>query len=417
MVTLEVVTDLASLMVEAGLTSPMLPENRSDPYPTYAFIRRHDPVHHAPDGTWVLTRYDHAAAVLRDPRFSTNPARLGEGVDMTKESPVRQAGSNLMMFKDPPDHTRLRGLVSQAFTPRTVDSLKPRIERLVDELLDEVVARGDGEFDVLADLAYPLPTVVICELLGVPVADRESFKGWAAGASRLLDNYLDQAALMEGMAAGMELFRYFSDLVEDRRARPGRDLLSALIAAEAEGDRLTQAELLSTVTLLFVAGFETTMNLLGNGMLALLRNPGEIDRLRADPSLVRTGVEELIRYDGPVHITARIATCDVEIGGEHIREGEQVAVSLGAANRDPEQFPEPDRLDVGRTPNRHLGLGGGPHFCLGATLARIEAQAAFAAVLRRFPHLELATERPTYRDHFVIRGLTGLKVRITPPAG
>ena len=406
-------TDLATMMAEAGLTSPMLPENRSDPYPTYAFIRRHEPVHHAPDGTWVLTRYDHAAAVLRDPRFSTNPARLGEGVDLSKESPVRQAGSNLMMFLDPPDHTRLRGLVSQAFTPRTVDSLKPRIERLVDELLDAVVERGDGELDVLADLAYPLPTVVICELLGVPVADRESFKGWAAGASRLLDNYLDQAALMEGMAAGMELFRYFSDLVEERRARPGADLLSALLAAEAEGDRLTHAELLSTVTLLFVAGFETTMNLIGNGMLALLRNPSEIDRLRADPTLVRTGVEELIRYDGPVHITARIATTDVEIGGRLIREGEQVAVSLGAANRDPEQFPDPDRLDVGRTPNRHLGLGGGPHFCLGATLARIESQAAFGAVLRRFPHLELATEQPTYRDHFVIRGLTGLKVSIS----
>ncbi len=238
-VVLGVVTDLASLMVEAGLTSPMLPENRADPYPTYEFIRRHEPVHHAPDGTWVLTRYDHAAAVLRDPRFSTNPARLGEGVDLSKESPVRQAGSNLMMFRDPPDHTRLRGLVSQAFTPHTVDSLKPRIERLVDELLDAVVERDDGELDVLADLAYPLPTVVICELLGVPAADREKFQGWAAGASRLLDNYLDQAALMEGMAAGMELFRYFSDLVEERRVRPGSDLLSALIAAEDEGHKLS----------------------------------------------------------------------------------------------------------------------------------------------------------------------------------
>ena len=216
---------------------------------------------------------------------------------------MRQAGSNLMMFLDPPDHTRLRGLVSQAFTPRTVDSLKPRIERLVDELLDAVVERGDGRFDVLADLAYPLPTVVICELLGVPVADRERFQGWAAGASRLLDNYLDQAALMEGMAAGMELFRYFTDLLDERKRRPGPDLLSALLAAEAEGDRLTHAELLSTVTLLFVAGFETTMNLVANGMLALLRNPSEIDRLRADPGLVRTGVEELhpLRRPGAHH--------------------------------------------------------------------------------------------------------------------
>ena len=416
MVTLEVVTDLASLMMEAGLTSPMLPENRSDPYPTYAFIRRHEPVHHAPDGTWVVTRYDHAASVLRDPRFSTNPARLRGGVDQLR-SPVRQAGSNLMLFLDPPDHTRLRSLVSQAFTPRTVDSLKPRIERLVGELLDAVIERGDGELDVLADLAYPLPTVVICELLGVPVADRESFKVWAAGASRLLDNYVEQAVLMEGMAAGMELARYLTNLIEERRQQPGGDLLSALIAAEAEGDRLTQAELLSTVSLLLIAGFETTMNLIGNGMLALLRHPSEMDRLRADPGLVRSAVEEFIRYDGPVHVTARIALTDVELGGRMIREGEQLALSLGAANRDPEQFPDPDRLDVGRAPNRHLGFGGGPHFCLGAPLARSESQVAMAAVLRRFPHLELATENPTYRDHFVVRGLTDLKVAITPRPG
>ncbi len=409
-------TDLATKMAEAGLTSPMLPENRDDPYPTWAFIRRHEPIHHSPDGTWVLTRYDHAAAVLRDPRFSSNPARLAGGVDQLA-SPLRQAGANVMLFSDPPDHTRLRGLVSQAFTPRTVDSLKPRIERLVDELLDAVVDRGDGELDVLADLAYPLPTVVICELLGVPVADRENFKNGASGVSRLLDNYLEDAARTEAMVAGMELFRYITDLVEERRARPGTDVLSALLAAEAEGDRLTHAELLNTVVLLFVAGFETTMNLLGNGMLALLRNPSEIDRLRADPTLVRLAVEELIRYDGPVHVTARIATTDLQIGGERIREGEQVAVTLGAANRDPDQFPDPDRLDVGRTPNRHLGLGGGPHFCLGATLARIEAQVAFGAVLRRFPYLELATERPTFRDHFVVRGLNQLKVRITPPPG
>jgi pimeloyl-[acyl-carrier protein] synthase len=403
-------TDLATKMAEAGLTSPMLPENRDDPYPTYAFIRRHEPVHHAPDGTWVLTRYDHSAAVLRDPRFSSSPATLGDDFDWSKESPVRQVGSNLMMFLDPPDHTRLRSLASQAFTPRRVEALRARIGQLVEDLLDAVVDRGDGQIDVLADLAYPLPTIVICELLGVPLEDRESFKGWAAGGSRLLDGYLDQDTMMQAMVSGMELFRYMTDLVEDRRRHLGTDLLSALIQAEESGDRLTHAELLTTVTLLFVAGFETTMNLVGNGTLALLRNPGEMARLRDDPSLVRTGVEELMRYDGPVHITARIATTDVEIGGRTIRPGEQVVVSLAAANRDPEQFPDPDRLDVARTPNRHLALGGGPHFCLGAALARIEGQAAFAALLRRFRSLELATERPTYREHFVIRGLTGLKV-------
>ena len=315
-----------------------------------------------------------------------------------------------MMFLDPPDHTRLRGLVSQAFTPRRVEELRARIHQLVEDLLDDVVERGDGQIDVLADLAYPLPTVVICELLGVPLDDRERFKGWASGGSRLLDGYLEPAIMQEAMLAGMELFRYMTDLVEDRRLHPGPDLLSALIAAEESGDRLTHAELLTTVTLLFIAGFETTMNLIGNGTLALLRHPGEMARLRDDPALVRPGLEELMRYDGPVHITARIATTDVEIGGETIRPGEQVVVSLAAANRDPEQFPDPDRLDVSRSPNRHLGLGGGPHFCLGAALARIEGQAAIGALLRRFPHLELATEEPTYRDHFVIRGLTDLKV-------
>ena len=406
------VKDLAEALAEANLSSPMLPENRADPYRIYAFIREYEPVHHAPDGSWILTRYDHSAALLRDPRFSTNPARLTSGPDPAAMGPIRQVGSSLMMFLDPPDHTRLRSLVSQAFTPRMVESLRPRIQTIVDELLDAVVETG--ELDVLADFAYPLPTVVICELLGVPAEDREKFKGWSADASRMLDGYLDQAAMDRGMVAGMYLFQYFTDLVDERRRSPRDDLLSAMLAAESEGDRLTHAELLSTATLLFVAGFETTMNLLGNGTLALLRNPGELARLRDDPSLVKTGVEELLRYDSPVHVTARIATRDVEIGGHTVREGEQAVAIIGAANRDPEQFPDPERLDVARTPNRHLAFGGGPHFCLGASLARLEGQIAFATLLRRLPDLELTTTSPTYRDHYVIRGLNELRVRFTP---
>ena len=416
------VKDLAGALAEANLSSPMLPENRSDPYPIYSFIREREPVHHAPDGSWVLTRYDHCAALLRDPRFSTNPAKLTSGPAPAAMGPIRQVGSSLMMFLDPPDHTRLRSLVSQAFTPRMVESLRPRIQGLVDELLDAVVETG--EMDVLADLAYPLPTVVICELLGVPAEDREKFKGWSADASRMLDGYLDQAAMDKGLVAGMYLFQYFTDLVDERRRQPRADLLSALLASRAPsgpssgtaaaGDTLTHAELLSTATLLFVAGFETTMNLVGNGTLALLRHPDQLARLRDDPSLVRTGVEELLRYDGPVHVTARIATTDVEIGGETVRAGEQAVAILGAANRDPEEFVDPDRLDVARTPNRHLGFGGGPHFCLGASLARMEGQIAFATMLRRLPGLELATAVPTYRDHYVIRGLTDLRVRFTP---
>ena len=408
------VTDLAAALAEANLSSPMLPENRGDPYRIYRFIRESEPVHHAPDGSWILTRYDHSAALVRDPRFSTNPALLTEGPDAAALSPVRQVGSSLMMFLDPPDHTRLRSLVSQAFTPRMVEALRPRIQSLVDELLDAVVETG--QMDVLADLAYPLPTVVICELLGVPAEDRDQFKGWSADASRLLDGYLDKSAMDKGMVAGMYLFQYFTDLVEARRKEPRNDLLSAMLAAEEDGARLTHAELLSTATLLFIAGFETTMNLVGNGTLALLRNPDQLVRLREDPSLIRTGVEELLRYDGPVHVTARIATQDVEIGGEVVREGEQAVAILGAANRDPDQFPDADRLDVARTPNRHLGFGGGPHFCLGAALARMEGQIAFDTMLRRLPDMELATTEPTYRDHYVIRGLDELEIRFRPQA-
>lgn len=399
---------LAADLAEAGLSNPMLPENRPDPYPIYDFIRQREPVHHAPDGSWVLTGYEHCAALLRDTRFSTNPARLTEGPDPAAMGPIRQVGSSLMMFLDPPDHTRLRSLVSQAFTARMVESLRPRIQVLVDELLDAVVERG--EMDVLADLAYPLPTVVICEMLGVPPEDRERFKAWSADASRLLDGYLDKEATDKGMVAGMYLFQYFTDLVDDRRRQPRDDLLTALLAAEEGGERLTHAELLSTATLLFVAGFETTMNLVGNGTLALLRHPDQLARLRDDPGLARPAVEELLRYDGPVHVTARIALEDLHIGGFAIRSGEQVVAMLGAANRDPAQFPDPHRLDVSRHPNRHLAFGGGPHFCLGASLARIEGQIAFETMLRRLPDLELATEAPLYRDHFVIRGVTELKV-------
>ncbi len=397
----------------ARLADPFPPEYRADPYPLYDWVRENDPVHRAPDGNWVLVRYADAHAVLRDPRFSNNPAHLGpEVAAQVGSSPVRRVGSRLMMFLDPPDHTRLRSLVSQAFTPKVVESLRPRIHALVDELLDAVADKG--EMDVLADLGYPLPTIVICELLGVPLADRELFKDWSADASRLLDGYLEPETQTQGLAAAMQLAAYFTDLIEKRRADPGADLLSALITAEQEGERLTHEELLTTATLLLLAGFETTMNLVGNGMLMLLQHPDELGRLRGDPSLDRPAVEELLRYEGPVHITARIATTDLDVGGQLIRKGEQAAVVLAAANRDPLQFPHPNRLDVGRTDNRHLAFAAGAHYCLGAALARIEARAAIGSLVRRFPDLELVTTEPQWRDHFVIRGLRELRVAFTP---
>jgi cytochrome P450 len=413
---MDTTTDSQAAADQPGrIADPFPPEYRADPYPLYDWVRENDPVHRAPDGNWVLVRYADASFVLRDPRFSNNPSWLGpEAMAQGATSPIRVAGSRVMMFLDPPDHTRLRSLVSKAFTPKVVEGLRPRIEALVDEALDAVAERG--EMDVLADLGYPLPTIVICELLGVPVEDRELFKDWSADASRLLDGHLPPDVETRGLAATMQLAQYFTDLVEKRKTSPRDDLLSAMIAAEEDGQRLTHEELLTTSTLLLLAGFETTMNLVGNGVLMLLQHPSELARLRADPALDRTAVEELLRFEGPVHVTARIATTDVEVGGQLVRKGEQAAVVLAAANRDPDQFPDPNRLDVGRADNRHLAFAAGPHYCLGAALARIEARAAIATLVRRFPDLALVTAEPQWRDHFVIRGLKELRVGFTPQA-
>lgn len=397
---------------------PLAPENRADPYPFYHWLRENDPIRHAVDGSWILSRYADGAAVLRDPRFSPSPAHLREGaVEGAENHPVRQVGTSLMMFLDPPDHTRLRSLVSKAFTPRMVEMMRSRIQALVDEVLDGSLPAG--EMDVVADLAYPLPVAVICDLLGVPPFDRELFRQLSSDASRLLDGgALDKAAQERGMVAGMQLFQYFTDLVEQRRPQPGDDLLSAMIAAEEAGDRLSHAELITTATLLFVAGHETTSNLIGNAMLALLRHPAELRRLRDDPSLIRTAVEEFLRYDSPVQYIARITTADVQVGGVPIPAGEQLILVVGGMNRDPDQFPDPDRLDVGRPEkaNRHLSFSAGIHFCLGASLARMEAQVAIGTLLRRTEDLRLLTTEPKVRDHFVLRGVHELRVGFSPAA-
>jgi pimeloyl-[acyl-carrier protein] synthase len=314
--------------------------------------------------------------------------------------------------------------VSKAFTPKVVEAMRPRVQALVDGLLDKVADKGEVgryEIDVVADLGYPLPVAVICEMLGVPAFDHARFRQLSSDASRLLDGgALDADSEQRGIVAGMQLFQYFTELVEERRPSPGDDLLSAMIAAEEAGDRLTHAELITTATLLFVAGHETTTNLIGNAVLALLRNPDELRRLRDDPGLIRTAVDEFLRYDSPVQFTARITRDDVEVGGQPIAAGEQIIVVVGAANHDPAQFQDADRLDIGRPEreNRHLSFAAGPHFCLGASLARLEAQVAIGTLLRRFDDLELVTTEPTYREHFVLRGVRELRVRVSPvPSG
>jgi cytochrome P450 len=353
----------------------------------------------------VLTRHAHATAVLRDPRLSTNPGHLhGERPQVGP----RRLDTKVLLFLDPPDHTRIRSLAAKAFTPNRVRQLRGRVEALVDELLDRV--EEQGSLELIADLAYPLPVSVICELLGIPAGERDTFRRWSSDASRMLDRDidLDEEALARGAEAISGFTEYFVALIEQRRREGRDDLLSALIAAEEGGERLSWEELLSTIVLLFLAGHETTVNLIGNGALALLRHPDQLERLRRDPALGSSAVEELLRYDSPVHATARIATTDLEVGGTPVSTGEQMIVLVAAANRDPAVFTDPERLDVGRADNRHLSFSAGMHYCLGAALARLEGEVAFGALARRFPRLELADPEPRYRDHLVLRGLRAL---------
>jgi pimeloyl-[acyl-carrier protein] synthase len=390
--------------------NPMDAEFLANPYPTYHRLRTEDPVHHSPLDFWVLTRYDDVVAVLRDPRFIKEPlaafvaARFGVAVP---------AGMGLSMLdRDPPDHTRLRSLVSKAFTPRVVEGLRPRIQRMVDDLITR--AERAGSMDLIEEFAYPIPVNVICEMLGVPIEDHERFKGWSLDIARGLDSVLlppESDIPRRSGAARHALSDYFLGLIAERRAAPRGDLLSALIAAEEAGDKLSEAELVATCNLLLIAGHETTVNLIGNGTLALLRHPEELRRLRDNPGLIASAVEELLRYDGPVQRTARIASTDVTIGDRSIPKGAMVMPFIGAADRDPAGFPEPDRLDLARADNRHIAFGLGIHFCLGAPLARVEGQIAIGTLVRRLPKLALEVAQPEYRQSLTLRGLKALPVR------
>ena len=389
--------------------NPMDPEFLADPYPTYHRLRDEDPVHHSPLDFWVLTRYEDVAAVLRDPRFIKEPlvsmvaARFGVSVP---------PGVGLSMLdRDPPDHTRLRSLVSKAFTPRVVEGLRPRIQKMVDDLITR--AEAVGTMDLIEEFAYPIPVNVICEMLGVPVDDHERFKGWSLDIARGLDSVwlpLESEIPKRSGAARHAIGDYMRGLIAERRASPRGDLLSALIAAEEAGDKLSEDELIATCILLLIAGHETTVNLIGNGTLALLRHPEELRRLRKTPGLITSAVEELLRYDGPVQRTARITSTEVTIGGRTIPKGEMVMPFIGAADRDPSQFPDPDRLDLGRADNRHIAFGWGIHFCLGAPLARVEGQIAIDTLVRRLPGLALVDAEPEHRQSLTLRGLKALPV-------
>lgn len=389
--------------------NPMDPEFVADPYPMYHRLRAEDPVHRSPLGFWVLTRYDDVASVLRDPNFAKEAIAAFVAQRLGVEATVGVGIS--MLDRDPPDHTRLRSLVSKAFTPRVVEGLRPRIQQIVDELLDR--AEDHRSMDLIEELAYPIPVIVICEMLGVPVEDHERFRGWSLDLARGLDATMLGAGSDVAVRAAdsrRALSAYFRELIAERRDSPRGDLLTALITAEEAGDKLSEHELLATCILLLVAGHETTVNLLGNGTLALLRHPAELRRLRENPGLIGSAVEELLRYDGPVQRTARVPSAAAVIDGHTIEAGEMVMPFIGAADRDPAHFPDPDRLDLTRTDNRHIAFGWGIHFCLGAPLARLEGQIAINTMLRRFPKLALATDRPEYRQSLTLRGLKALPV-------
>lgn len=398
---------------------PSDPAYLEDPYPVYRRLRERHPVSLTPDGVWRLTRYDDCLRMLRS---SGAGMRRTDGT-LPGQSPEEAAAQGqFMLLTDPPRHTRLRKLVSKAFTPRAISAWRPRIEAVTDELLDRV--EGRGEMDLIADLALPVPSTLICEMMGVPVEDRDTFTEWTADATHglaLRRGHAPPELVARVERARTGLAGYFSQLIAERRGQRSDDLLGALIAAEEEGDRLSSEELLIQSIGLLIAGFETTIGLIGNGLTTLIRNPDELARLRAEPALVESAVEECLRYSGPITWTVRILHEAGEFGGYRIEADEEVAVGLAAANRDPEQFDDPERFDVARyaaqpAPPAHLSFGGGAHLCLGAHLARLETQIAIGRLVQRFSDLELL-EDATCWGRSLFRVPSRIPVRFRPTAG
>lgn len=392
------------------------PDFYFDPYPVYHELRASDPVHWSDImGSWVLTRYDDVVATMRDPRRFSNAGRHALSLDRLPEhvrkkaKPIYEHYAVGLIHTDPPDHTRMRALINKVFTVRAMESLRPRVQKIVDDLLD--AAAPNGQMDVMAALAYPLPVAIISQILGIPAEDNDNFAYWNEGVNELTaSGRTTEANLARGLPIFQHLRAYLRDLIEKRRRDPQDDLLSALVMVEEEGDRLSEEELITNYQTLITAGFETTMNLIGTGLLTLLRHPYQLARLRSDPSLTASAVEELLRYETPFQRNWRVAAQDVELGGKRIRRGQLVAQMLGAANRDPEVFPDPDRFDISRNSGSHIAFGYGIHFCIGAPLARIEADIAFRTLLRRFPKLRLMQEIADWRGEIVFRGLNSLMV-------
>jgi cytochrome P450 len=396
----------------APLFNPLSPDFIRDPYPHYERMRTGDPVHLSPLGMYVASRHAEVSLVMRDKRFGKDYVertmrRYGPRI---MDEPVFRSMSHWMLQQDPPDHTRLRGLVVKAFTARRVEDMRPRIQQIVDETLDRIIPQG--KMDLIEDFAFRLPVTIICDMLGIPEEHREVFYTGSRDGGRLLDPVpLTPDEIKQGNASNAMAAMYFQQMFELRRKTPGDDLITQLVQAEEDGSKLSNEELTANIILLFGAGHETTVNLIGNGLLALHRNPDQLALLKARPELITNAIEEFLRYDSSVQLTGRVALEDIEdLGGKRIPKGESVLCLLGAANHDPAVYPDhPERLDITRPNVRPLSFGGGIHFCLGAQLARIEAEVAISTLLRRIPDLRLDDAvNPEWRPTFVLRGLKRL---------
>jgi len=412
--------------IDAGylpaMLNPFEPGYFDNPYAQYALVREQDPVHMSPLGVLVLFRYDDVYRALRDPSLSVEQ-RHAKPLAVTMDADIeamfeerREGGTHTMLNLDPPDHHRLRRLVSKVFTPRTVEELHPRVQQLVDEHLDTVAARNTGRMDLIGDLAFPLPFVVISEMLGIPEGrDRNQLREWSGAVVKTFDPILTREEQLAAFDAIDNIVAYVNETIEWKRTNPGPDLLSALIAAEDEGDRLSAEELTEQVMLLYVAGHETTVNLIGNGTLALLRDREQLELLQADPSLDANLTDELLRFDGPVQMSRRVTLKPYELDDRTVDAGTILMTCLGSANRDPLRWgATADRLDLRRADsNQHVAFGGGFHSCLGAHLARLEARVAIGTLVRRFPALELATDQTEWNGRIVLRGLTTLPITLS----
>ena len=394
------------------LFNPLSPDFIRDPYPHYERLRNTDPMHVNAHGAFVASRHAEISLVIRDKRFGKDfversKRRYGPKI---MEEPIFRSMSHWMLQQDPPDHTRLRGLVVKAFTARHVEDMRPRIQEVVDQTLDRIADRG--RMDLIEDYAFRLPVTIICDMLGIPEEHREAFYSGSRDGGRILDPVpLTPSEIAQGNAGNLMAQMYFQQLFELRRRNPGDDLTTQLVQAEENGSKLSNEELTANIILLFGAGHETTVNLIGNGLLALHRNPDQLALLKARPELIANAIEEFLRYDSSVQLTGRVALEDIEdLGGKKIPRGETVLCLLGSANRDPAVYPDqPDRLDITRQNVRPLSFGGGIHFCLGAQLARIEAEVAITTLLRRLPDLKLDdAENAEWRPTFVLRGLKRL---------